>query len=99
MHIISKKRLQTFWKKHADAKPSLTRWYNIAKKAHWRNLDNVQNDFRSGDMAGDCTVFNISGNKYRLITKIYYEQGTILIRFILTHAEYDKGVYKDDCNC
>lgn len=99
MHIITKRKLQQFWKKHSDARKPLVRWFNITKKAHWQNLAETQADFPQADLAGDCTVFNIGGNKYRLITKIYYEQGTVLIRFVLTHSEYDEGVYEDDCNC
>jgi mRNA interferase HigB len=97
MHIITKKRLQEFWEKHPDSEESLRFWYQIAKRADWSNLVNTRNDFSHADLAGICTIFNIGGNKYRLITKISYRTKKIYIRFILTHAEYDKGIYKNDC--
>jgi mRNA interferase HigB len=99
MHIITPTRLTEFWKEHPNAEQSLKRWRNITKKAHWQNIIETRQDFPHADMAGECTIFNVSGNNFRIITKIYYETGTLLIRFILTHAEYDKGVYKNDCNC
>ncbi len=97
MRVITKKRLQEFWEKHPDSKEPLLSWYKIAKKSVWKNLVEVRKDFSHADLAGVCTVFNIGGNKYRLITKIYYPGKKILIRFVLTHAEYDKKSYKNDC--
>jgi mRNA interferase HigB len=99
MHIITKRALRVFWEKHPDAKESLNYWYQVARKNNWQNLVEVRKDFSHADLAGVCTIFNISGNKYRLITKIYYQDQVILIRFVLTHAEYDKGGYRNDCEC
>lgn len=99
MHIITKKRLQEFWEKHPDSEVSLKNWYKVTKKANWENLADTRKDFRHADLAGVCTIFNISGNKYRLITKIFYPNKVVLIRFVLTHAEYDKKIYKNDCEC
>jgi mRNA interferase HigB len=59
----------------------------------------VRQTFPHADWYRECTIFNIGGNKYRLIAKIYYEDQTVLIRFVLTHAEYDQEKWKDDCNC
>ena len=97
MHIITKKRLQEFWKKHPDSETPLKSWYNITKKANWESLADTKADFSHADLAGVCTIFNIGGNKYRLITKIFYPNKKVLIRFVLTHAEYDKKNYKNDC--
>lgn len=99
MHIITKKRLQEFWGKHSDSENALKTWYKITKKANWENLADVREDFSHADLAGVCTIFNIGGNKYRLITKIHYPNKKVLIRFVLTHAEYNKKVYKNDCEC
>lgn len=99
MHIITKRALRIFWEKHPEAKDSLINWNQISRKSDWRNLVDVRKYFSHADLAGVCTVFNIGGNKYRLITKIYYQDRVILIRFVLTHAEYDKGVYRNDCEC
>ncbi len=97
MHILTKKRLREFWSKHQDAETPLTNWYKHTKKAAWYNLADTRADFAHADLAGVCTVFNIGGNKYRLITKIYYPNKKILIRFVLTHEEYNKRSYIHDC--
>ena len=97
MKVISRKPLRLFASKHADSIDALESWYKIAKKAKWQNLTNVKKDFSHADLAGVCTIFNIGGNKYRLITKISYRTQKIFIRYVLTHAEYDKGIYKKDC--
>jgi len=97
MRIISKKRLAEFWATHPDAKEPLLAWHQITKKASWNNLAEARQDFRHADPVGTCTVFNIKGNDYRLITKIFYARKRVLIRFVLTHKEYDKGTWKNDC--
>lgn len=99
LHIISRKRLREFWQKHSDAKEPLDAWYRMTKRATWRNLAETRQTFSHTDPYQECTIFNIGGNKYRLITKIYYEDQTVLIRFVLTHSEYDRENWKDDCNC
>jgi len=99
MRIISKKRLADFWLKHPDAKDSLLAWYQITKRANWNNLAETRQDFRHADPVGTCTVFNIKGNDYRLITKIFYARKLVLVRFVMTHKEYDKGTWKSDCGC
>lgn len=99
MHIISKKRLQEFWKKHSASETSLKSWYKITKKASWKNLADTRTDFPHADLAGVCTIFNIAGNNFRLITKIFYPNKKVLVRFVMTHAEYDKEGYKNDCEC
>lgn len=99
LHIISRKRLREFWRQHPDAKEPLDTWYRLTKRAAWRNLAETRQTFPHADPYQECTIFNIGGNKYRLITKIYYEDQTVLIRFVLTHPEYDRGKWKDDCNC
>jgi mRNA interferase HigB len=99
VHIISIKRLREFWEKHPDAETPLRNWYRITEKANWQNLAETRVDFPHADPYEECTIFNIAGNKYRLITKIYYQQQTVLIRFVLTHAEYDREGWKHDCHC
>ncbi|MCI0490220.1 MAG: type II toxin-antitoxin system HigB family toxin [Blastocatellia bacterium] len=97
MRILSKKALREFWEKHPDAEKPLRYWYDVTKKADWNNFSDVRRDFRSADVVGDCVVFDIGGNKYRLITKIDYKYKTVYIRFVLTHKDYDKGGWKNDC--
>jgi mRNA interferase HigB len=97
MHIIKRKTLLEFARIHPDAEAPLDQWYRIAKRATWQNISEVQKDFPHADLVGKCTVFNIGGKKYRVITKIYYMEQTVLIRGIYTHPEYDRGAWKNDC--
>ena len=99
MHVITLRKLREFWQLHPDAEESLRRWYRVTKKAHWQSLIDTRSDFPHADLAGVCTIFNIKGNAYRLVSKIYYPSQVVLIRFVLTHAEYDRGRWKDDCEC
>ncbi len=96
MHVISKKKLEAFWIVHADAKDALAAWYGEAKRATWSNLEEVRQTYRSADAVERWTFFNIRGNHYRLITVIHYNRRVIYIRHVLTHAEYDRGNWKND---
>lgn len=97
MRIISKKALREFWEIHPDARQPLEDWYGITKNADWSNLAETRRDFPRADPVGTRTIFNIGGNKYRLITKIVYKWKMVYIRFVMTHAEYDRGGYANDC--
>ena len=94
MHVISRKKLLEAAAKHSELASSLDAWYRITKKAQWTNLIDVRLSFPSADAVGKHTVFNIKGNTYRLIAEIYYESQVILVRAVLTHAEYDKEGWK-----
>jgi mRNA interferase HigB len=96
MHIISKKSLNEFSKAHADVATALKIWHQIAKSAQWQNIQEVKKSYSSADAAGRFTVFNIKGNKYRLIVSIDYERQIIYIKYVLTHSEYDSGRWKND---
>jgi mRNA interferase HigB len=91
MHIISRKKLREFSVDHPDAEESLNHWYNAARMARWRNFSDLRATFGSADQVGKFIVFNIGGNKYRLIIQIYYTDAVILFRHILSHEEYDQG--------
>lgn len=99
MRVISKARLVEFWQEHANAKASLTSWYNHVsnKTTVWKSFADVRDDYSSADKVGDCYVFNIGGNNFRLIAKIIRE--CIYIRKIMTHAEYDEQKWVTECNC
>jgi HTH-type transcriptional regulator/antitoxin HigA len=90
MRVISQRKLREFWSKHGDAQTSLILWYQRTIDAKWQNLADVRKVFPSADLVGNLTVFNIGGNKYRLITFIDYESQIVFTRNVLTHAEYDK---------
>ncbi|MGH9847944.1 MAG: type II toxin-antitoxin system HigB family toxin [Blastocatellia bacterium] len=97
MHIISNRPLREFWEVHPDAQAPLEDWWRITKAAKWNNPAETRRDFPHADPVGECTVFNIGGNKYRLIAKNYYEDKVVLVRFVLTHPQYDRGGWKNDC--
>ena len=91
MVIISKRVLNEYISSNPGVKDALLRWYEIAKAADWRNFNALKNDFRSADVVGnDLYVFNLGGNKYRLIVRIIFRARTIFIRFVGTHKEYDQ---------
>lgn len=91
MWIKKRSTLKIFWENNADAKGALETWYHVAKRAQWACFNDIKQTFGSADViAGNRVVFNIKGNSYRLIVKIHYNTKIIFIRFIGTHAEYDK---------
>ncbi len=96
MHIVSRKKLLEFAEIHADAADALDAWYRVSKSAEWVNLVNVRETYPSADIVSNFTVFNIKGNDYRLITSIVYTTQRIYIKYVLTHAEYNKDKWKDD---
>jgi mRNA interferase HigB len=79
---------------YGDCIKQVTDWYNVARKATWRNLSEVRQTFRHADVVGEKTVFNIKGSDYRLIVHIRYQVGIVYIKQLLTHAEYDRGTWK-----
>lgn len=95
MHVISRRALQSFADKHPDSRNPLDKWYRIMKRRHFKSLADLRQTFPSADPVGKLTVFNIGGNKFRLITAIHYNTHRIYIRDVLTHAEYDKGKWKE----
>lgn len=96
MHVISRKKLREACKKHANSCEALDDWYKIAEKSVWMSLVEVQATYPQAEAIGNFTVFNIKGNKYRLIVSINYVRQIIYIKYILTHGEYDKDNWKND---
>ncbi|MBF0350177.1 MAG: type II toxin-antitoxin system HigB family toxin [SAR324 cluster bacterium] len=94
MHIISKRRLIQFYTIHPLSKSSLTQWFQEIKKGNYQNLEEIRALFPHADKVGRRTVFNISGNHYRLITRINFQTQKVFVISILTHAEYDKNHWK-----
>jgi mRNA interferase HigB len=80
--------------RHAELEGPLDAWFRIAKQAAWKSLADVRRTFATADAVGKSTIFNIKGNQYRLIAEINYVFGRIYIRQVLTHAEYDRGGWK-----
>lgn len=93
MHVIKRKTLVEFYQQpeHQDAKGALEAWYYEAKHAQWASPADIKAQYRSASILKDKrVVFNIAGNKYRLIARINYDSKTVFVRFIGTHREYDK---------
>ncbi|MEH2163866.1 MAG: type II toxin-antitoxin system HigB family toxin [Nostoc sp.] len=96
MHIISRKKLRKFCQKYADSCDALNNWYKAANKSTWNNLTEVQAVYPEAEAVGNFTVFNIKGNKYRLIVDLVYSDQIIYLKYIFTQAEYDKDKWKND---
>jgi mRNA interferase HigB len=91
LRIISKKILRDFWEVHPDSEQRLKAWYQETSKAEWEGPGQIKSAYPTASfLADNRVVFNIKGNHYRLIVKISYEYKMIWIRFVGTHAEYDK---------
>jgi mRNA interferase HigB len=91
MRVISVKTLKLFWKQHPDAERPLRAWYAEAKKARWQRPQDIKAEYRTASILPNSrVVFNIKGNTYRLVIAVRYEFQIVYIRFIGTHAEYDK---------
>lgn len=98
MHVISRATLTGFWKIHAGAKGSLKTWFKAASRGSFKNLAELKQTFNSVDYVSagmkGVYVFDIGGNKYRLIAAIHFNTQKLFIRHVLTHAQYDKGGWK-----
>lgn len=91
MRILSRSTLRAFWERHPDAEPALRDWYQVAEKADWSSPDQVKQRYPDASIIPDNrVVFNIKGNVYRLVTRMSYPYRRVYIRFVGTHAEYDR---------
>jgi mRNA interferase HigB len=91
MHVISRLTLIKFWEKHPDAETPLRIWFKKVESARWKNVNELKSEFPTADYVGnDRIVFEIKGNKYRIIVLVFFTGQKMFIRFVGTHAEYDK---------
>jgi len=91
LRIIAKRTLRGFWEKHSDCEEQLKSWYHEAEHASWKTPNDIKKNYPSASIiANNRVVFNIKGNNYRLIIKVNYDYDIIWLRFVGTHAEYDK---------
>jgi mRNA interferase HigB len=98
--VISYKALREFGREHPDAVAPLDRWYEIAEAAAWRSLADVRRDWRATDpvrveSGNTVHVFNVGGNKYRLVAAIHFDRGRVFVLRVMTHAEYDRDTWKE----
>jgi mRNA interferase HigB len=105
MNVISRKKLRAFYEAAGERRqhaPAFEAWFKLARKAQWRSFQDVRALFGQTDVARDtrsgrtATIFDIGGNKYRVVTLIDYLRQTVLITHVMTHAEYDKKKWKQD---
>ena len=94
MRIIKRGALEQFWQRHPDAKASLESWYAVVRRANWKTPAELKQVYHSADLVERRTVFNIAGNKYRLVARVNYQTQRVFVLYLLTHAEYDKGAWK-----
>lgn len=94
MHVISRKALRTFWQRYADSEAPLRRWHKIISSTDFVSFMQLRESFPSADLVDDLAVFNVGGNKYRLIASIHFNRQKVYIRHVLTHSEYDLGSWK-----
>jgi len=91
MHVIARRTLREFWEKHPDAEGPLRAWHDEATKARWQSPQDIRARYAHVSFLGDNrVVFNIGGNKERRIVVVRYRAGAVFVRFIGTHAEYDR---------
>jgi len=91
VRIISRKTLREFWEKHPDAQQSLQAWYFDVKHSRWKSPADIKSIYGNASFLADSrVVFNIKGNKYRVIAAVQYDFGVVYIRFVGTHKDYDK---------
>ena len=90
-NIVSRKMLREFWERYPDSETTLKTWYKVAMEAKWNNSNEVKTQYRNSSIVGDNRiVFNICGNKYRLIVKFNYGMQWGWIRFVGSHKDYDR---------
>jgi len=94
MQVIGRDKLTKFSKKHNQAKAALSSWFAETESAHWQTPQDIKNRYSSADILADNRViFNIKGNHYRLVVKVRYQNGIVVIEWVGTHAEYDKQTF------
>ena len=95
MHVITRKRLNEFADKYPETRTALAHWYRLMKQNDFSSFAELRSQFSSADQVGKLTVFNIGGNKVRLIGAVHYNRKKVYIRAVLTHEEYDENNWKE----
>ena len=97
VRIISEKALREFWQQHGESKNALQEWIKVVRSADWESFSDVRKTFNHADIYGKCVIFDVGGNKYRIIGKVGYRFRIVYIRFVLTHGQYDENKWQADC--
>lgn len=97
MHVISKKKLRDFWERHASSKSALEEWFKVLRNTRYSMWAELKRTFGDKvDKVGKYIVFDVGGNKCRVITVIHFNRAKVYIREVLTHSEYDREKWKDE---
>ena len=103
MRIVSKSRLRQFWETpgREDAEGPLRAWHAHvgSRAAAWRSPNDVKASIATASLVGNCVVFNVGGNKYRLVTRVLYPSRKVFVLKVMTHQEYDDGAWTTECGC
>jgi mRNA interferase HigB len=91
MHVISRKKLREFWAEHDAAERPLSDWFRNVSRITWTRFAELRETYASADQVGEYVVFNLGGNKYRLVAEVNDKSGLVFIREMFTHKEYDDG--------
>ena len=86
--------LRAFWEKHPESESALARWFKVMRHTDFKNFAELREAFPSADKVDQWIVFNVGGNKYRLIAAIHFNRSKVYIRYVLTHREYERGNWK-----
>lgn len=102
MRIITERTIREFWQSVKGAESErrekvMRQWMEFVNDADWSDFSELKNTFNASDVYGNCTIFDVGGNKYRIIAKVEYQKHLIFIRAVLTHSEYDKNKWQADC--
>ena len=94
MHVITRKRLNEFAERYPECRTALAHWYSLVKRNEFLSFVELRQLFPNADRVNGLTVFNVGGNKVRMVAAIHYNRRRLYIRAVLTHAEYDRGNWK-----
>lgn len=97
MRIVTTRKLKEFWTENKAAELVMREWIKTVYLADWKTSADVKNTFNSVNVYKNCTIFDVGGNKYRVIAKVEYQIYIVFIRFVLTHSEYDEKKWQSDC--
>jgi mRNA interferase HigB len=98
VRILNRQKIDEASKTNSEWAASLRSWFRIASGAEWENFLDVRKTIRTADRVGSCLVFNIAQNRARLIAHVNFNAQTLIVLRVLSHAEYDRGRWKNDCN-
>jgi mRNA interferase HigB len=103
VRVISRRRLREFWESRKDgaviAERDLSTWHKATEHANWANFGALKQTFGSADQVGNCIVFDVGNNRFRIIGRVNYQKGIVYVLKVMDHREYDKKLWVDVCGC